>query len=419
MDSKIIRPGYYDKSKRSIKIPVGELRVGMFVSKLDRDWLETPFLLQGFVVETQDDVDTVAEYANFVWVDAVEPSWVPPEERGTLSPKTPRKTTYINKVSAGDEHERAHGVFREARKLTRTLVDDIRLGGVINTEEAKATVRSCVDSILSNPDALLWMTKIRDQDNYTAEHCLNVCILAIAFGRHLGMSESDLEKLGLCGLLHDVGKMRIPSEVLNKPGELTPKEWNMMRAHVVHGRNLLLATPGVLHAAVDVAYSHHERMDGTGYPRKLPGTGISAFSRIIAIVDAYDAMTAERCYASAIPSTDALKIIYNDRGTHFDETLALAFIKSVGLYPPGSLVELANGLIGLVLESNPKFSHLPMVVAIKRGEKDLVREKIIDLSQIEQGKLDKSFLIRHVHKDGSFGIYLREYREKGFVFKTA
>src|SRR5690606_27846390 len=120
----------------------------------------------------------------------------------------------------------------------------------------------------SNPDALLWMTRIRDQDHYTAEHCLNVCILAIAFGRHLGMSEADLEKLGMCGLLHDVGKMRIPAEVLNKPGELSAREWNQMRAHVVHGRNLLLATPGILHAAVDVAYSHHERMDGTGYPRK-------------------------------------------------------------------------------------------------------------------------------------------------------
>lgn len=413
MGSEIVRPGFYDKSKRSIKIPVAELQRGMFVSRLDRDWLETPFLLQGFVVETDEDIATVAQYASYVWVDAVEPAWVPPEKRGTLDTPVRRKTTYINKIPASDEHARAQGVYREARRLTRTLVQDLRLGGVIDTREARNTVRACVDSILSNPDALLWMTRIRDQDHYTAEHCLNVCILAIAFGRHLGMSEADLEKLGMCGLLHDVGKMRIPAEVLNKPGELSAREWNQMRAHVVHGRNLLLATPGILHAAVDVAYSHHERMDGTGYPRKLPGSGISVFSRIIAIVDAYDAMTADRCYAPAIPCTQALKHIYQDRGSHFDEQLALSFIKSVGLYPPGSLVELANGLVGLVLETNKRYRHLPIVILLKCGDRPLPREKLVDLSQIEQGRLKKDFLIRRTLKDGTHGIYLRDYQQQG------
>ncbi len=413
MGSEIVRPGFYDKSKRSIKIPVAELQRGMFVSKLDRDWLETPFLLQGFVVETDEDIETVAQYANFVWVDAVEPSWVPPEERGTLDAPVKRKTTYINKIPASEEHARAQGVYRDARRLTRTLVQDLRLGGVIDTQEARKTVRACVDSILSNADALLWMSKIRDQDHYTAEHCLNVCILAIAFGRHLGMSEPDLEKLGMCGLLHDVGKMRIPPEVLNKPGELTSKEWNQMRAHVVHGRNLLLATPGILHSAVDVAYSHHERIDGKGYPRKLPGSGISLFSRIVAIVDAYDAMTADRCYAPAIPCTQALKIIYKDRGTHFDEKLALSFIKSVGLYPPGSLVELANGLVGLVLETNQRYRHLPIVIMLNRGDQPLAQKQLIDLAQIEEGRLTKDFLIRRVLKDGAHGIYLRDYQQTG------
>lgn len=418
MDTREIRPGFYDKSKRSIKIPVGELRVGMYVSKLDRDWLETPFLLQGFLLESQDDVDTVAEYCQHVWIDAVQPEWVPPDERGVMEPKTRKKTIYINKVSARDEHDQALGVFREARRLTKTIIDDIRLGGTLNTEEAKSTVKSCVDSILRNPDALLWMTKIRNQDNYTAEHCLNVCILAIAFGRHLGFSEAELEKLGLCGLLHDVGKMRVPPEVLNKPGPLDKKEWNQMRAHVIHGRNLLLSSPGITHAAVDVAYSHHERMDGQGYPRKLPASGISEFSRIIALVDAYDAMTAKRCYAPAIPTTQALKIIYKDRGTHFDERLALAFIKSVGLYPPGSLVELKNGLVGLVLEGNKQYRHLPKVILLAQGDEPLEREKIVDLAQVEAGKLDKSYLIRDTLPDGTHGIFVRVYREKGLVFKS-
>ncbi|MDO3385886.1 HD-GYP domain-containing protein [Gilvimarinus sp. SDUM040013] len=415
-DFRQVKAGFYDKSKRSVKVPVGELRVGMFVSRLDRDWLETPFLMQGFLLESQDDIDTVIDYCEHVWIDAVQPKWVPPEERGNIEGPR-RKTTYINKISAQDEHRQAMGVFREARRLTKTLVDDIRLGGTINNDEAKATVKSCVDSILRNPDALLWMTKIRNQDNYTAEHCLNVCILAIAFGRHLGMSEAELEKLGLCGLLHDVGKMRIPPEVLNKPGKLTEKEWKQMSAHVIHGRNLLLASPGVANAAVDVAYSHHERMDGKGYPRKLKSAGISEFSRIISIVDAYDAMTANRCYAPAIPTTQALKIIYKDRGTHFDERLALAFIKSVGLYPPGSIVELKNGLIGLVLEGNKRYRHLPKVILLNQGSEPLQKEKIIDLAQIEAGKLSKEHLIRDTMPDGSHGIFVQEFRNKGLVFK--
>ncbi|RYG27708.1 MAG: HD-GYP domain-containing protein, partial [Chitinophagaceae bacterium] len=327
MDFNEVRAGYVKSSEKTVKIHISELKVGMFVSQLDRPWLETPFLMQGFVVENVSDIDTIAEYSEHVWVDAVHDEWVPPEQRAVLDPKK-QKVAYINKVDARSEHSQALGVYREARRLTRSLLDDLRLGGVINTDQAKVTVKECVHSVLRNPDALLWMSKIRSQNEYTAEHCLNVCILAIAFGRHLGMSETDMEKIGLCGLLHDVGKMRVPAEVLNKPGVLTEKEFNIMKAHATHGRNLLMASQGVPNSAVDVAYSHHEKVDGSGYPRQLKSAGISELAKIISIVDAYDAMTADRCYSPSIPSTEALKIIFKDRGTHFDERLALEFIKS-------------------------------------------------------------------------------------------
>ncbi|WP_439510193.1 HD-GYP domain-containing protein [Marinimicrobium koreense] len=408
-----------DRSKSSIKIHVSELRVGMFVSKLDRDWLETPFLVQGFMIEGPEDVETVAEYADYVWIDAVPTKWCPPEQRTGLKAAIRPKPTYINKVSAREEHGQAIKVFRHARQLTKTLVDDIRLGGAINTEEAKSTVRTCVDSILRNPDALLWMTKIRSEDEYTAEHCLNVCILAIAFGRYLGMEESELEKLGLCGLLHDVGKMRVPENVLNKRDPLTPKEFNMIRAHTVHGRNLLLSTPGIFNVVVDVAYTHHERIDGTGYPRKLPGDKISQFARIIALVDAYDAMTADRCYSEAIPTTSALKNIYKDRGKHFDEKLALEFIKSIGLYPPGTIVQLRNELVGIVLETSQTYRHLPKIIVVKKGDRSLKKEQVLNLADVARGELKEEFLIQRALKDGTFGIRVAEYREKGLVFRTA
>jgi putative nucleotidyltransferase with HDIG domain len=417
VDRREVRPGQVESSQKTIKIHISELKIGMFVSRLDRDWLETPFLMQGFVIESLDDIYAVADYSEYVWIDAIQQTWVAPEERSVTAKKAPPKTIYINKVSAQEEREAVQGVYRQARRLTKSLLDDIRLGGVINTTQAKETVKDCVHSILRNPDALLWMSKMRNEDEYTSEHCLNVCILAVAFGRHLGKSEADLEKLGLCGLLHDVGKMRIPSAVLNKVEPLSEKEFNIIKAHTVHGRNLLMSSPGVYDGVIDVAYSHHERIDGNGYPRKLKASGISDFARIIAIVDAYDAMTADRCYSRAIPTTDALKTIFKDRGTHFDERLALEFIKCVGLYPPGTLVELVNGLIGIVLETHQRYRHLPKILTVHNIHQPLEKEQVINLSDIEQGQLEKSFLIARSLCDGSHGIRIRDYKEKGLVFR--
>lgn len=413
MDFKEVRPGHVGASQKTVRIHISELQIGMYVSQLDRPWLETPFLMQGFLIETMEDIAAVAEYSEHVWIDAVHQEWVAPEVKGTVTGKKSQPRTYINKVDTRREHAQALEVYREARQMARNLLNSLQLGSVINSAEAKATVKNCVDSVLRNPDALIWMSKIRSQDEYTAEHCLNVCILAIAFGRHLGCSEAELEKLGLCGLLHDVGKMRVPSEVLNKPAKLTDKEFDIIKAHATHGRNLLMASKGIPNSAVDVAYSHHEKVDGSGYPRKLSSAGISELAKIIAIVDAYDAMTADRCYSEAIPSTEALKIIFKDRGTHFDDRLALEFIKSVGLYPPGTLVELVNGLVAIVFETNPKFRHLPNVIAVSQQHEPLEKKRLIHLSNVEQGLLGKDFLIKRALKDGSFGISVRDHGELG------
>jgi hypothetical protein len=178
-----------------------------------------------------------------------------------------------------------------------------------------------------------------------------------------------------------------------------------------------MASPGIPNSTIDVAYSHHEKVDGTGYPRALKSSGISEFAKIIAIVDAYDAMTADRCYSESIPSTESLKIIFKDRGTHFDDRLALEFIKSVGLYPPGTLVELVNETICIVLETNPKYRHLPKVIAVQQRDKVFEKTILVDLADVEQGKRDKSFLIKRALKDGSFGVFIKDYREKGLMLK--
>ncbi len=397
------------------KVHVSKLQIGMFVSALDRPWLETPFLLQGFMIECEDDIDVIAEYCEHVWIESAR------QKRDSvqanleiLSGKKP--VSYINKLPAQDEHRKAIGVYKSSRRITKTILESIALRGMINTEEAKAVVDDCVQSVIRNPDALIWMSRVREMDDYTAEHSMNVCIYAISFGRHLGFDNQALQHLGLCGLLHDVGKMRVPIEVLNKPSKLTDKEFNMIKAHTVHGRNLLMSSPGMLPAAVDVAYSHHERMDGTGYPRKIKANGTSTFSRIIAIVDAYDAMTADRCYAPAIPTTDALNTIFKDRGTHFDEHLSIQFIRCIGIFPAGTLVELANGMVGIVLAKNLKYSRLPKLIIVLDAQKKKCKERILDLSKIHSGELSNDHLIKRALVDGTYDITLKEYQEKGLVF---
>lgn len=414
MDSREVKLGYVDERQKSHKIHISELKIGMFVSKLDRDWMDTPFLMQGFVVETLEDIDLVGQYSEYVWVDKLTVEWVPSQSKAVAN--MIKSASYKNKVEAKQEHSQALSTYKQARRLTKTLLDELRFGTVINTDQVKETVNDCVASVLRNPDALIWMSRMRNEDEYTAEHCLNVCILAITFGRHLGMSEPDLHKLGISGLLHDVGKMRVPPEILNKPDKLTDKEFNIIKAHSIHGRNLLMSSSGLPDIAVDVAYSHHEKIDGSGYPRKLSAAGISEFARMITIVDAYDAMTAHRCYSRAKASTEALKIIFKDRGTHFDDRLALEFIKCIGLYPPGTLVELINGFIGIVLQTNQKFRHLPKIIIIKNLNGELEKEIIIDLGDIENKKLDKSYLIKRALTDGEHDIHLVDYKERGLGF---
>ena len=399
------------ENSKTKKIHVSGLQVGMYVAKLDVDWLQTPFLYQGFFIESIEDIEQLEKYCQYVWVDHTKdqqsrhPSHIP--NKSTLS-KT--KKNYVNKAPMSQEYSRSYNAFTANRQKIKALLEEATLGNAIDTDSAKETVQHCLNSVLRNPNAMLWMSKIRGADEYTSEHCLNVCILAIAFGRHLGKSEDELEELGLCGLLHDVGKMRVPNQILHKPAKLTPKEWKIMKAHTVHGRNLLMSSENI-GQTVEVAYSHHERVDGKGYPRGLEAHQISEYAKIIAIVDAYDAMTAERCYSKAIKPSVAIRHIYNDRGTHFDETLALQFIKAIGLYPPGCIVELVNGSVGIVLERHSRFQHLPRVLLVLDQDRKIVENTIIDLSLIEQGELDRSLLIKKDYPDGEFDIQVRDFQD--------
>ncbi len=416
MKRAVVKEGAFNRVSRTKKIHVSQVQLGMFVSKLDRDWLETPFLMQGFLVESLDEIDILAELCEHVWIDAVFEEWTAPTERG-ITAKSNYSVRYINKLPPQEEHRRAINIYSNAKKKTKTLMDEIRFGGVVNTEKAQETVNECVTSLLRNPDALLWMSKIRNEDEHNAEHSLNSCILAVAFGRHLGLDEGELKTLGLCALLHDVGKLRIPTELLYRKKNLSERDIRMINAHPVYGRNLLMASPGMNHSAIDVAYSHHENVDGTGFPRGLKAAGISVFSKMVAIISEYDGLTCNRHPEQSLTCTDALKEIYKARGTKFDEKLVLKFIKCIGLYPPGSIVELVNGEVGIVLATNHRHHHLPQIITLlDKNKKPLEKEIILSLERIHQGQLGKEYLIKKVHKDGQFDIFIKDIKEKGIDF---
>lgn len=416
MDKKdSVRPGRTIQQKRRFQIPVAGLKIGMYVCELDRPWLETPFILQGFTIRTLDDIDEIAKHCEWVIVEQDEDSWSPAEERSQLRPALRRGTAYPPPtVARRDELRNAQIAHGAARALTRSFMDDVRLGRAIDIREVKATVSACVKSILRNPDAMMWMAKLRDRSQYTSEHSVNVGLLAINFGRALGADEEDLNKLGMAGMLHDIGKMRMPLEILNKEAALTPAEFNVMKSHPQEGRDILLNHQNVYHSAVDVAYGHHEAVDGSGYPRGIKAGGITDFTRIVSLCDAYDAITSDRCYRRGASSLNALRIVHDAEGTKFDPKLAGEFIECIGLYPPGSVVELHSGEIGLVIGTNHRHRHLPKILLVRDADKRPAPERVLVLETLA-AQAQSARLIRSMLPNGAHGVRVEQYVARGLT----
>ncbi len=405
-----------NKVSNDTRVAVSDLEVGMFVTKLDRDWLDTPFLMQGFYIKTHEDIDRVAQYCHHVWVLGTATPFLLEKvdfKSGELIGRKPAE--YAIERPVRHEYREVMTLIKSAGNFTKNMLSDARLGHSLDTAKARDVVDQCVNSIIRHPDALSWMVRMRNEDEYTAEHCLNVCILSLVFGRKLGLRKQQLNNLGLCGLLHDIGKMKVPPGILNKPGPHDAQEREIMRAHTTAGKELLTAKRGMYEGAIDVAQNHHEREDGAGYPRGISGENLSLFNKIVSIVDAYDAITGNRVYARGRPSSEALRIIYENKGRQFDSKLALAFIQTIGLYPPGSIVELVNGYIGLVFESDNVYRHLPKVMLLLDGNKRSCEQKVVDLTLTESGKLSKDYFISHILPDGSYGIYLKSCFEQGLL----
>jgi HD-GYP domain-containing protein (c-di-GMP phosphodiesterase class II) len=409
---------YLASSTTLVKIDVEDLKVGMYVSKLDKPWLESDFLFQGFELQTQADINAVRKQCNFVYVDVNKQN----KTQQFKSKDTPFSKEWLDKRKPPDklssfenEAEHAGCVYQETSSLVRTFMQEVCLGKAINVEYANKAVAQCVDSILQAPEALLWMTQLKNRDLYTSQHSMNVCILAIALGRHINLPVKELNNLGLCGMMHDMGKMLVPLNVLNKTGELEPDEMKIMRSHALLGRNLLLKSSGMYSGAIDVAHSHHERLDGTGYPRKLIAEQITPYTRIVTIADIYDAITSDRIYQKGRTHLEAINIMTKKCGTHLDSGLTYKFIQCLGIYPPGNIVEMSNGEIAIVVEENKKKRLKPKVILLLDEDKKPRSERMVDLSKIDLDASGREYKIIKIVKADDFGIDLNKYYHNGIL----
>lgn len=359
------------------RIPLDQLTLGMRITGLDKSWMDTPFLRHRLTITKQDQIDKLrACGVRFVDIEAVgapAPATAPhrvedprgadpiddldalvdPRHPDAPDPEAPAQGSggALPASSFDEELVVAKAVYREARRVVEESLQDARMGHEIKTEPVARVVDRLVDSVLRNLDALTSLSRVKSFDHYTFFHSVNTSVLALALGVNLKMDREELQWLGVGSLLHDVGKVKIPLEILNKPARYQPDEYEIMKQHAMLGAEILANTPGLPEAIVRPALEHHERLDGTGYPFRRAGEELTRFGRIASIVDIYDALTTDRVYQKATSPHRALQLLFSlgQRG-QLDRSLVERFIQCVGVYPVGSCVVLNTKEIGLVAQ---------------------------------------------------------------------
>jgi putative nucleotidyltransferase with HDIG domain len=402
-----------------VMVEIKDLKKGMYVSELDRPWLETPFLFQGFRITNVQEIEQLSNTCNYVYVDPEKS--VVPLPRGTAAavshqpkpsqPEIKRQRFAIPyQVEFEQEFPKAKHIYQHATKKMDKIMNDTRSGCSLNAQEIKSTVVSIADSVIRNPDALMLLSALESKDEQSVTHSVNVCTLSLIFGRYIGLEKKPLYELGTGALLHDIGETKIPSEILSKSDKRSPEELEVMKQHTHHGVELLMKASGLPQSAIEIARDHHERMNGSGYPQKLLGDQLSLFTKIVSIADVYDSVTAGLHGKPAITCTEALKNMYVWRDELFDSLLVEQFIQCLGIYPIGSTVELNTGEIGIVISASPGRRLLPRVMLVRdQDKKPYEPPKIINLEQFCDSNRACKFEIRRVVKAETFSIDVRNY----------
>lgn len=398
------------------KLQVDQLQKGMYISKLDRPWIETPFPLQGFYVRDLKDIDLLRRFCREVWIDIARsqvvaepvvhvagPAKSAAEAQAVAAKRRPQ--VYRTTVSMPQEVSASRALHQEIAISVAQVYDSFRNGKAIDMVETQEKAAQMVDSVIRNPDAMVWLSRVRDVDSYSYHHALRCSIWSIVFGRHLGISKKTLDNLALGALLMDIGKAKLPEGLLVKRGILTSSERLELRRHVDHGLDMLAGMPGMSPQVVQILAEHHERYDGSGYPKQVAGRDISPLGKIAGLVDTYDAMTSERPYARALTSVEAVSKLYELRGTEFQAQLVEEFIQAIGVYPTGTLVHLSSHEVGVVIAQNPDRRLRPkLLVLLDADKKPLPKPRYLDMMNITHDGRGEPLRIITSLLPGAFGV---------------
>ncbi len=377
------------------KISVAELKIGMFIHSLGVNWLAHNFITSSFLIENMEILQKLrATKIKEVLIDTEKGADIEIKSKEKLSNASetvnipPPRT--IKTVSNEEETKIAKKIVNQANVVMKQIMTDIRLGKQVEIEALEPMADKMIASIERNKDTLISLARMKTKDDYTFMHSVSVSGLMIAFARSNGMDEASIREVAVGGLLHDIGKMITPNEILNKPGKLTDDEFVIMRNHVIESRSLLQDRTDLTQNIQDVIYQHHEKIDGSGYPLKLKAEQISTVGKMSAIVDIYDALTSIRVYKTAWEPSVTLKKMMQWTDNHLDKEQMVRFIRCLGIYPVGTLVEMDSGRIGIVLDQHEGNLIRPKVKFIFRKNSGYMLPKVVDLSKEQNDKIINS-----------------------------
>jgi HD-GYP domain-containing protein (c-di-GMP phosphodiesterase class II) len=402
-------------SLEQVKVRLPDLLVGMYVAELDRPWLETPYKIQGFQIKSEDEIAELGQYTEYVYIDVTKSKVVEkdtPKLDSNLTDAEKKQVLIRAKPLSYKDNKDFDAELGSALKSHTILtkgVEDV-MADIANQENLKfpvlqKAVNPMVESVIRNPDAFSWLTMMKTKDDYTYNHSVSSSIWAVAFGRNLGLPKKDLLSLGLGALLFDVGKMKLPKKLLDNPNRYNPTEYKLVQKHVDHSVEIVKSIEGITDVVVEMVATHHERHNGSGYPRGLTGDAIPLFGKIAGLVDCYDALISDRAYASAISPHDAIRKLYDWSDIDFQLELVEQFIQVVGIYPVGTIIELSDGRVGAIVAHHRVWRLKPKIMLIlDKSKKPYGDFKIIDTYSTKLGEDGRPLSILKSIDPGLYGI---------------
>lgn len=405
------------------KVYCSELKVGMFVQELDRPWLETSFMFQGFCIRTGNEIEELQKYCNYVFINKscessdsntthhlVRNNQENDLQIKAIAGRASQIGRYADTVVVEKELKTAKKIYEESNAAVEEIFNTANSNGTLNLSDAAVATSGVVDSVMRNPDAFMLLIRLRQKASYSYMHAINCCALAATFCRHLGFGKPEILEVSLGALLLDIGITRVPDSLISIHGKLNPALMKLVRHHVQFGTEILDSTPNIPKTVKEMVHTHHERVNGEGYPYALKGDAIPVSGRIASIIDCYDAMISNRPYRKGMPPSSAIRTLYAWRGIDFNEDLVEQFIQCIGAYPTGSLVELSSGQVGIVLSQNRVRRLYPKILLILSADKKRYqRPTTMDMWEYAQQSRNGALEINRVIDADELGIDPADY----------